>query len=105
MNYRQSRNYENLQRRIYNGVGEYDIPKIKREKYCGCEWISFNYAKSCKNKKGKGLHFFIDDYQFNRLWTDIDRYVPFKEKLLQLFRDYAGSNEEKVIMRTKKVKL
>ena len=76
MNYRQSRNYENLQRRIFDGVGEYDIPKIKREKYCGCEWISFNYAKSCKNKKGKGLHFFIDDYQFNRLWTDIDRYVP-----------------------------
>ena len=22
------------------------------------------------------MHFFLDDYQFNRLWTSIDRYVP-----------------------------
>lgn len=77
MNYRNRRNYENLERRIFDGVGEYGIPQIEPTPYDGgCEWISFNYAKSCEKREGKGVHFFVDDYQFNRLWTDIDRYIP-----------------------------
>lgn len=76
-NYRNRRNYENLERRIFDGVGEYGIPQIEPTPYeGGCEWISFNYAKSCEKRDGKGVHFFVDDYQFNRLWTDIDRYIP-----------------------------
>lgn len=76
-NYRNRRNYENLERRIFDGVGECGIPKIQPTPYAGgCEWIGFNYAKSCKEPEGKGVHFFVDDYQFNRLWTDIDRYIP-----------------------------
>lgn len=77
MNYRNRRNYENLERRIFDGVGEYGIPQIEPTPYeGGCEWISFNYAKSCEKREGKGVHFFVDDYQFNRLWTDIERYIP-----------------------------
>lgn len=77
MNYRNRRNYENLERRIFDGVGEYGIPEIQPTPYeGGCEWISFNYAKSCEKREGKGVHFFVDDYQFNRLWTNIDRYIP-----------------------------
>ena len=76
-NYRNRRNYENLERRIFDGVGEYGIPQIQPIAYeGGCEWISFNYAKSCEKREDKGVHFFVDDYQFNRLWTDIDRYIP-----------------------------
>lgn len=75
-NYRNIRNYENLERRMFKGVGEYDIPKLKLTLFEGdCEFISFNYASGCKDRKNKGVHFFIDDYQFNRLWTNIDRYV------------------------------
>lgn len=48
----------------------------------GCDWIGFNYAKSCKNPSEKGVHFFLDDYQFCRLWSNIDRYIP----MLQRFR-------------------
>nr|DAH86231.1 MAG TPA: protein of unknown function (DUF4417) [Bacteriophage sp.] len=82
-NYRNRCNYENLERRIFDGVGEYGIPQIKPVTYEGrCEWIGFNYAKTCKEPVGKGIHFFLDDYQFNRLWTGIDRYIP----LLQKFR-------------------
>ena len=77
MNYRETKNYENLQRRIFNGVGAYGIPAIEPEHFSGdCNFISFNYAKSTKDGTGKGVHFFIDDYQFNRLWSNIDRYVP-----------------------------
>ena len=76
-NYRNRRNYENLERQIFDGVGKYGIPQIEPVTYeKGCEWIGFNYAKTCKEPEKKGVHFFLDDYQFNRLWTDVDRYIP-----------------------------
>lgn len=59
MNYRNSCNYDNLERRIFEGVGEYGIPEIQSTPYeGGCDWIGFNYAKSCKEPAGKGVHFF-----------------------------------------------
>lgn len=75
MDYRIRKNYENLQRMIFDGVGEYQIPYIEPTTYKGSEYIPFNYAKGCKDKAGKGVHFFIDDYQFNRLWNAPDRYI------------------------------
>lgn len=76
MNYRNIRNYENLERRIFDGVGEYGIPQLEPAYFDGwCEFISFNYASSLKDREKKGVHFFIDDYQFNRLWTNIDKYI------------------------------
>lgn len=78
MCYRKTRRYENLERRIFKGVGQFDIPQIQPVSYRGrYEWIGFNYAKSCKTgSMEKGVHFFLDDYQFKRLWPDIDRYIP-----------------------------
>lgn len=40
--------------------------------------MGFNYAKSAadSSKRGKGCHFFIDDYQFERCWTSPRRVVP-----------------------------
>lgn len=73
--YRSQKNYENLQRMIFEGVGEYQIPQIEPTLYKGSEFIPFNYAKSCKDRAGKGVHFFIDDYQFNRLWNTPDKYI------------------------------
>lgn len=76
-NYRNSRSYENLERRIFNGIGKYGIPQLKPTQVDDwCEFIGFNYAAQCKYRQDKGIHFFLDDYQFNRLWTSIDRYVP-----------------------------
>lgn len=39
--------------------------------------VGFNYARSTpeNEKRGKGCHFFIDDYQFERVWTSPTRYV------------------------------
>lgn len=73
--YRQTKNYENLQKRIFDGVGEYGIPQIHPTRYQGCEWIGFNYARSEKSRTGKGVHFFLDDYQFNRVWNNPDNYI------------------------------
>lgn len=73
--YRQNKNYENLQKRIFDGVGEYGIPQIEPTHYTECDWIGFNYARSEKSRVGKGVHFFLDDYQFNSVWQTPDKYL------------------------------
>ena len=79
---RNMQSYENLQHRIYEGVGEYGIPLLEPTKFEKCEFIGFNYCRTCKEKAGKGVHFFLDDCQFNRLWNQPNRYLP----ILQQFR-------------------
>lgn len=69
------RNYENQQKVIFEGAGEYGIPEIEATNYEECDFISFNYAAGCKSRADKGCHFFIDDYQFQRLWSQPDRYM------------------------------
>lgn len=59
-----------------NRTGKYDFPPIAR--YNGeipSELIPFNYAKSHPDRN-VGVHFFIDDYQFERVWRFPDRYIP-----------------------------
>ncbi len=79
-NYRQKRNYENVEKCVFRGSGEFNIPVIHPADYEACEFIGFNYAKSTRNKEQKGVHFFIDDYQFQRLWTEINRYTEMLSK-------------------------
>ena len=81
---RMMKRYENIERARFEGVGDYDIPTLEKKTDfdSGVEFISFNYASSCKNRENKGIHFFVDDYQFIRLWNDPDRYMP----MLQQFR-------------------
>ena len=75
--YKADRNYENVQKAVYEGVGAYRIPQIELQEYTGCrEWIGFNYASKSTDRQQKGVHFFLDDYQFIRLWTNPDRYIP-----------------------------
>lgn len=74
--YKQQRNYENIQKALYHGVGDYQIPQIQPVQYNGCEWIGFNYASSATMREHKGVHFYLDDYQFIRLWTNVDNYIP-----------------------------
>lgn len=75
-------NILNLELAQFEGVGKYDIPPIEPVKSIPKikEWIGFNYVLSDKEPEGKGVHFFIDDYQFMRVWHNPDAYV---EKLKQ----------------------
>ena len=80
-NYRQSRNYENLQRAIFAGVGEFGIPDIAPVHLAGEPlFIGFNYARSCEEPEQHGIHFFVDDYQFVRLWQRPDAYLQMLRK-------------------------
>ena len=75
-------NILNLGYAQFVGVGKYDIPQIEPidEIPEVKEWIGFNYVLSDKNPQGKGVHFFVDDYQFERVFNNPDAYI---EKLKQ----------------------
>lgn len=59
-----------------NLAGKYQFPEIEKVKpqYIK-KAIPFNQFKSCKNKAEVWVHFFIDDYQFERVWNDPTRYI------------------------------
>ena len=61
----------------FDGVGTYDIPELEPVKKLPPikEWIGFNYVMSDKEPEGKAVHFFIDDYQFERIWNNPEKYV------------------------------
>lgn len=79
--------------------GAFDIPVIKPahlEKRV--TWTSFNCAKTTRNRALFGIHFFIDDYLFERVWNDPARYAillkDFKAVMtpdFSLFTDYPKS--------------
>ena len=76
MRYTNLRNNENLEKCLFQGCGQYDVPILYPETYKGQhDFVSFNYGKSLKNRQGKVCRFFIDDYQFIRLWSNIDTYI------------------------------
>ena len=52
----------------------WQMPLIKNDFCIPSRLIGFNYAKTCKDKKA-GIHFFIDDYQFERVWNQPEKYV------------------------------
>jgi hypothetical protein len=72
-------NFENLDHAQFIGEGKYNIPFIAPPEtsleISNLEWIPFNFAKTAKEKKNKGIHFFVDDYQFIRLWNRPNEYI------------------------------
>ena len=80
--YRHKRNYLNQQRRMY---GEWEcsenfgFPKMLNQKIpddiFDAHWIPFNMALTEKEPENCVVHFFVDDYQFDRVWENPDRYI------------------------------
>lgn len=60
--------YENLTNDFWQ------MPTIKNDNYVPSDLIGFNYAKSSKNKDC-GIHFYVDDYQFERVWNAPEKYI------------------------------
>ncbi|MGN0363682.1 MAG: DUF4417 domain-containing protein [Bilifractor sp.] len=82
MVYKVQRNYENLNKRRFEGVGHYNIPGIQpiHELPDVTAWIGFNYARGCEEPELHGIHFFVDDYQFIRVWNQPDQYLNMLKK-------------------------
>lgn len=52
----------------------WQMPIIRKTECIPADLIGFNYAKTSKDK-GCGIHFFVDDYQFERVWSYPEKYV------------------------------
>ena len=68
------RDIENWYKFNFEGVGRYGVPALLPEYIETKYFIPFNYAKSCKDSDQCGVHFFLHDYQFKRLWDMPERY-------------------------------
>lgn len=72
--------------------GEFEIPFILPAEYVYAEYIPFNCASTASGKEDKGIHFFIHDYHFERLWNNKEKYAgmlkQFKTVLTPDFSPY-----------------
>lgn len=55
-------------------VGKYQMPLIAKSEIIPDQLIGFNYMKSTQDRN-VGIHCFIDDYQFERLWNNPQLYI------------------------------
>ena len=69
--------FQNLLTMAFDGVGQFDIPQLYPTTEADVKsWIGFNKALSTKKKREEtGVHFFVDDYQFERIWNKPFKYV------------------------------
>lgn len=76
-------NILNLSYAQFEGVGEYDIPMMLPTHINNLKDIpiqGFNFALKERYPENKGVHFFLHDYQFERVWNYPDRYVDVLKK-------------------------
>lgn len=67
----------------FEGDGEFDIPKMLPTDIDNLKDIpiqGFNFALKEKNPERMGVHFFVHDYQFERVWKYPDRYIDVLKK-------------------------
>lgn len=68
----------NLAYAQFEGDGDYDIPMLLPthiDNLADIPLQGFNYALKEKNPENIGVHFFLHDYQFERVWNYPDRYT------------------------------
>ena len=70
------RNGHNLELGLFPLDGPFGIPKLVPAHLNDCiPWIPFNCVMSDQHREAHGVHFFIDDYLFQRTWNDPWRYA------------------------------
>ena len=57
----------------------WQMPIIECDEFIPDDLIGFNYAKSSEIKNC-GIHFYVDDYQFERIWNYPEKYVDVLEQ-------------------------
>lgn len=60
-------------------IGFYQMPTLERIDYVPDDLVGFNYVLN-SDRYESGVHFYIDDYQFERIWASPQMYV---DKLAQ----------------------
>lgn len=88
MNYREKRGaYLNCEKRIYTGTGPFEFPMMDPVELDleDPKVIGFNYAIGEKHPEDKIVHFYLDDYQFERVWNDPEKYVHILKRFKAVF--------------------
>lgn len=73
----------NLAYAQFPGVGKYDIPEMYPVHINNLKDIplqGFNFALKEQHPENIGVHFFLHDYQFERVWNYPDRYIDVLKK-------------------------
>lgn len=81
MGHREERNgYENCNIGVFKDTeGEFEIPVIRPLYELDCDkFIGFDANK--EKHRDKGIHFFLHDYQFERVWRSIEKYTDILSK-------------------------
>lgn len=79
--------------------GKYQIPIIENDNYIPDDIIGFNYAKTSENYDA-GVHFYLDDYQFERIWNNPTDYIEILEKYSCVFSpDFSLYMDMPIIMK------
>jgi len=76
-------NILNLAYEQFEGVGKYDIPELYPVHIDNLKNIplqGFNFALKEQHPENIGVHFFLHDYQFERVWKYPDRYIDVLKK-------------------------
>lgn len=82
--YKQSRDY--LKFDLLEGLtltGKYNMPVLDATQTIPSKLISFNECLQCTHPEQYFVHFYVDDYQFERVWNQPKRYT-------ELLRRFAG---------------
>ena len=58
---------------------KWGMPELEGIDYVPKNLIGFNYAKTSKDYES-GIHFYIDDYQFERCWNNPEKYMEILER-------------------------
>ena len=73
----------NIDKLMFETDGVWDMPLLEAAQttFTGAEEvIPFNYAITERQPQNKGVHFFLDDYQFERVWTCPEKYGEILKK-------------------------
>lgn len=90
------RNGHNLNLGTFELAGEYGIPVLQPvHRLREMQWMRFNHAVTEGRSMDCGVHFFLDDYLFERVWRDPSRYMMFLRQFpavmspdFSMFADY-----------------
>jgi len=92
--YKETKNLDNLFRTDFEfGNNEWDIPETKPftgifdedlgsgiNYLDGIEWVSFGEKAKITDPGNVGIHFYIDDYKFESVWTKPDKWLDLFQK-------------------------
>lgn len=84
-NYKQCRNsYLNCEKAIFEGTGAFGVPAIAPIRLTPeietAECIRFSDCLKCEKADQRIVHFYSDDYRWDRVWRTPDRYLDILRK-------------------------